>query len=200
MPAGGGAPFLRLMHRVVDEYVGRREFVYDSWVPRISPKFLEPSGYDILVILHRIASVHPLSVSREAPPAATRMFVITLRTYASHPISELAGASREGASSLNVVSYSVIGWPAGQKLLPCSNTQESTMRKLHSITALCGDGLRPELQALFDRLDMDPRSELFVRDDGMVQSGPDPASETALTSVVPLRADGRPASARHCKS
>jgi hypothetical protein len=27
------------------------------------------------------------------------------------------------------------------------------MRKFHSIAALCGDGLRPELQALFDRLD-----------------------------------------------
>src|SRR5258708_25418820 len=25
------------------------------------------------------------------------------------------------------------------------------MRKFHSIAALCGDGLRPELQALFDR-------------------------------------------------
>src|SRR5882672_2641651 len=71
-----------------------------------------------------------------------------------------------GASLLNVVSYSVIGWPASQKLLPCSNTQERTMRKFHSITALCGDGLRPELQALFDRLAIDPRSELFVRDDG----------------------------------
>ena len=52
------------------------------------------------------------------------------------------------------------------------------MRKFHSIAALCGDGLRPELQALFDRLAIDPRSELFVRDDGMVQAGPDPASET----------------------
>ncbi len=60
------------------------------------------------------------------------------------------------------------------------------MRKFHSITALCGDGLRPELQALFDRLAIDPRSELFVRDDGMVQAGPDPASETVLTSIVPL--------------
>jgi hypothetical protein len=136
--------------------------------------------------LHRIASVHPLSVSREAQPAATRMLVITLRTYAGHPISELAGAPREGASLLNVVSYSVIGWPAGQKLLPCSNTQESTMRKFHSITALCGDGLRPELQALFDRLAIDPRCELFVRDDGMVQAGPDPASETVLASIAPL--------------
>ena len=60
------------------------------------------------------------------------------------------------------------------------------MRKFHSIAALCGDGLRPELQALFDRLAIDPRSELFVRDDGMVQSGPDPASETALASIAPL--------------
>jgi hypothetical protein len=51
------------------------------------------------------------------------------------------------------------------------------MRKFHSITALCGDGLRPELQALFDRLAIDPHSELFVRTDGMLQSGPDPVSE-----------------------
>jgi hypothetical protein len=67
------------------------------------------------------------------------------------------------------------------------------MRKFHSIATLCGDGLRPELQALFDRLAIDPRSELFVRDDGMVQAGPDPASEIALRNVVPLRAD-RPTS------
>ena len=52
------------------------------------------------------------------------------------------------------------------------------MRKFHSIAALCGDGLRPELQALFDRLAIDQSCELFVRGDGMVQSGPDPASET----------------------
>jgi hypothetical protein len=48
------------------------------------------------------------------------------------------------------------------------------LRKFHSIAALCGDGLRPELQALFERLAVDPHTELFVRDDGMVQSGPDP--------------------------
>jgi hypothetical protein len=51
------------------------------------------------------------------------------------------------------------------------------MRKFHSIAALCGDGLRPELQALFDRLAVDPHTELFVRPDGMMQSGPDPKSE-----------------------
>jgi hypothetical protein len=61
------------------------------------------------------------------------------------------------------------------------------MRKFHSIAALCGDGLRPELQALFDRLAIDPRSELFERRDGMVQAGPDPVSETGLTKVVPQK-------------
>ncbi len=52
------------------------------------------------------------------------------------------------------------------------------MRKVHFIAALRGDGLRPELQALFERLAIDPYTELFVRPDGMVQSGPDPKSET----------------------
>jgi hypothetical protein len=32
------------------------------------------------------------------------------------------------------------------------------MRKFHSIAALCGDGLRPELQALFDQLAIDLHS------------------------------------------
>jgi hypothetical protein len=57
------------------------------------------------------------------------------------------------------------------------------MRKFHSIAALCGDGLRPELQALFDRLAIDPQTEILVRRDGMIQSGPDPDSEA--TKVVP---------------
>jgi hypothetical protein len=55
----------------------------------------------------------------------------------------------------------------------------TSFRKFHSIAALCGDGLRPELQALFERLAVDPHSELFVRADGMVQSGPDPISAKA---------------------
>ena len=55
----------------------------------------------------------------------------------------------------------------------------TSFRKFHSIAALCGDGLRPELQALFQRLEVDPYSELFVRNDGMVQSGPDPVSAPA---------------------
>jgi hypothetical protein len=60
------------------------------------------------------------------------------------------------------------------------------MRKFHSIAALRGDGLRPELQALFDRLAANPRSELFVRDDGMIQAGPNPASETGPSNVARL--------------
>jgi hypothetical protein len=50
----------------------------------------------------------------------------------------------------------------------------SSLRKFHSIAALRGDGMRPELQALFERLAVDPHSEPLVRGDGMVQSGPDP--------------------------
>ena len=61
------------------------------------------------------------------------------------------------------------------------------MRKFHSIAALCGDGLRPELQALFDRLAIDPHSEFFMRADGMLQSGPDPKSDTAQATPAPKR-------------
>jgi hypothetical protein len=65
---------------------------------------------------------------------------------------------------------------------------QHNMRKFHSIAALCGDGLRPELKALFDRLAVDPHSELFVRPDGMIQSGPDPVSDTtAVTPIAPKR-------------
>jgi hypothetical protein len=53
------------------------------------------------------------------------------------------------------------------------------LRKFRSIAALCGDGLRPELQALFERLAIDPHTELFVRKDGLVQSGPDPICDDA---------------------
>jgi hypothetical protein len=54
-----------------------------------------------------------------------------------------------------------------------------SFRKFHSIAALCGDGLRPELQALFERLAVNPHTELFAGGDGMLQSGPDPISAQA---------------------
>jgi len=62
------------------------------------------------------------------------------------------------------------------------------MRKFHSIAALCGDGLRPELQALFDRLAIDPHSELLVRSDGMIQSGPNPKSAKVDVASSPAKA------------
>jgi|APCry1669192647_1035423.scaffolds.fasta_scaffold32530_2 hypothetical protein len=51
------------------------------------------------------------------------------------------------------------------------------MRNFHTLAAARGDGLLPELQALFDRTAADPRSEFVVRADGMIQCGPAPASE-----------------------
>jgi len=46
----------------------------------------------------------------------------------------------------------------------------------HAFAATRGNGLRPELRALFERLAAAPRSELTLRNDGMIQSGPDPIS------------------------
>jgi hypothetical protein len=82
------------------------------------------------------------------------------------------------------IHYPVIGWRNKPAFLWCLHTSlgvedVSPFRRFHSIAALCGNGLRPEPQALFDRLAVDPHSELFVRQDGMVQSGPDPISAQA---------------------
>jgi hypothetical protein len=63
----------------------------------------------------------------------------------------------------------------------------SSMRKFHTIATLSGDGLHPELKALFDLLAVDPLEQLFVRPDGMTQSGPDPVSEAATTPKFPCR-------------
>ena len=46
----------------------------------------------------------------------------------------------------------------------------------HAFAATRGDGLRPEFRALFERVAAAPRSELTARNDGMIQSGPDPVS------------------------
>jgi hypothetical protein len=40
-----------------------------------------------------------------------------------------------------------------------------------------GEGLHPKLRELFDRAGALPFSELTVRGDGMLQAGPDPASD-----------------------
>jgi len=59
----------------------------------------------------------------------------------------------------------------------------STMRKLHEI-AKPGEGLRPELMSLYERLSKDPYSGQFIRKDGMVQSGPDPDKHSRTSRYV----------------
>jgi hypothetical protein len=49
----------------------------------------------------------------------------------------------------------------------------SPFRRFHSLAALCGNGLRPELQVLFDRLAVDPHAELQTRWHGSIRSEPD---------------------------
>jgi hypothetical protein len=45
---------------------------------------------------------------------------------------------------------------------------------LHALAAKRGDGLHPELRALFERLATAPHSEVTARSEAVVQSGPDP--------------------------
>jgi hypothetical protein len=46
---------------------------------------------------------------------------------------------------------------------------------LHQLAAARGDGLRPQLRALFERLAKGESCEIGFRRDGMLQAGPDPA-------------------------
>ncbi len=58
----------------------------------------------------------------------------------------------------------------------------TTFLDFHAFAAARGEGLRPELQLLFERAAMSAFSNVVIRQDGMLQSGPDPASE-----IVPER-------------
>ncbi len=57
----------------------------------------------------------------------------------------------------------------------------------HAFATTRGDGLRPELRALFERIAAAPRSELTVRNDGMIQSGPNPVSALSQCLHTPSR-------------
>ena len=52
----------------------------------------------------------------------------------------------------------------------------TSILNFHAFAATRGEGLRPELRALFERVAATPRSELTAITDGMIQSGPDPVS------------------------
>jgi hypothetical protein len=53
----------------------------------------------------------------------------------------------------------------------------SSFRQFDAFAAARGEGLHPKLRSLLDRTAASPRAELTVRIDGMLQAGPDPASE-----------------------
>jgi hypothetical protein len=53
----------------------------------------------------------------------------------------------------------------------------------HAFAAARGDGLHPKLRLLFERTATSPDSDVAVRHDGFLQSGPDPAFETARERV-----------------
>jgi hypothetical protein len=52
----------------------------------------------------------------------------------------------------------------------------------HVLAAARGEGLHPELRLLFERAATSPVAAVAIRHDGLLQSGPDPASE-----IVPER-------------
>jgi hypothetical protein len=58
---------------------------------------------------------------------------------------------------------------------------------LDAVAAKRGEGLRPELRALFEHLATAPSYDATVRSDGMVQSGADPAPTKTTPSQTPPR-------------
>ena len=58
-----------------------------------------------------------------------------------------------------------------------------SLLNFHQLAAMRGDGLRPELRALFERSSRGDACEVSVRPDGMLQAGPDPS---APRSTIPL--------------
>jgi hypothetical protein len=75
----------------------------------------------------------------------------------------------------------------------------STFLNFDAFAAKRGEGLHPELRLLFERAATSPFAELAIRNDGRLQSGPDPASEivqervnVALFPQVPARRTNEP--------
>src|SRR5437868_3203603 len=59
----------------------------------------------------------------------------------------------------------------------------TTFLNFNVFAAARGEGLRPELRLLFERAATSPFSDVAIRRDGLLQSGPDPASETVPERV-----------------
>ena len=59
----------------------------------------------------------------------------------------------------------------------------TTFLNFHAFAAARGEGLHPELRLLFERAATSPVSDVAIRHDGLLQSGPNPASETVPERV-----------------
>ncbi len=59
----------------------------------------------------------------------------------------------------------------------------TTFLNFHVFAAARGEGLHPELRLLFERAATSPVSDVAIRHDGLLQSGPNPASETVPERV-----------------
>jgi hypothetical protein len=54
----------------------------------------------------------------------------------------------------------------------------TSFHQFNVVAASRGDGLHPKLRVLFERAAATPFSDVFIRHDGLIQSGPNPSSES----------------------
>jgi hypothetical protein len=59
----------------------------------------------------------------------------------------------------------------------------TTFLNFHVFAATRGEGLHPELRLLFERAATCPVSDLVIRHDGLLQSGPDPETVPERVNV-----------------
>jgi hypothetical protein len=69
----------------------------------------------------------------------------------------------------------------------------TSFHQFSGFAASRGEGLHPRFQALLERAASAPFAEVSIRGDGMIQAGPSPDSETALSRVNVTSFTRRPA-------
>ena len=75
----------------------------------------------------------------------------------------------------------------------------TSSNKFNAFTALRGEGLHPKLRDLLERAATSPFSEVSIRHDGMLQAGPNPASEMMASrgTVTSFTHENRRAASAH---
>jgi ribosome biogenesis GTPase A len=59
----------------------------------------------------------------------------------------------------------------------------TTFLNFNAFATARGEGLHPKLRSVFERAATSPVSDIVIRHDGFLQSGPNPASETVPERV-----------------